>query len=336
MSQTAIHPAQQVVDLSFGFILSSALAAAAEMGVADHLAAGPQPLIALAAQLKVDARSLYRLLRMLASVGIFHEDAEARFHLTPAADLLRKDVPGSLRDAVLMITQDIFWKPAGEFPEVVRSGENGMLRIFGLPFFDYLSSNDKAGNTFHRGMSSLSDMENAPIAGAYDFSGCKLIADIGGGHGGFLIEVLKCAPQARGLLFDHRQVLDQARIDQLPERWNCIEGDFFATVPSGADVYILKRIIHDWTDEVCIRILKNIRHSMPAGAKVLVVDTVIPSGNDPHGGKLLDVLMMAALPGRERTKAEFSQLFAEAGLKLSRVIHTPTLLSITEAVAADS
>jgi hypothetical protein len=272
---------------------------------------------------------------MLASVGIFREDAEARFHLTPAADLLRKDVPGSLRDAVLMITQDIFWKPAGEFPEVVRSGENGMRRIFGLPFFDYLTENEAAGNTFHRGMSSLSDMENAPIAGAYDFSGCRLIADIGGGHGGFLIEALKCAPQARGLLFDHRHVLDQARTDQLPGRWDCVEGDFFESVPGEADAYILKRIIHDWTDEVCIRILQNIRRAMPAGARVLVVDTVIPPGNDPHGGKVLDVLMMAALPGCERTEAEFAALFEAAGLKLSRVIHTPALLSIVEAVAAD-
>lgn len=335
MSQasTDVDPGHVVIDLAFGYVLSGALNCAAKLGISDHLKEGPLSSAELSKKLGVDELSLYRVLRTLASVGMYREDSERRFHLLPPGQTICSSERNSLRDAVLMVTQDIFWKPLGELDEVVASGENGMMRIFGAPFFDYFQKNAEAGATFHRGMSSLSDMENAPIASAYDFNQFKTIVDIGGGHGGFLIEVLKLAPDAFGINYDHTHVLEEARTSELPGRWRCESGDFFESAPVG-DAYLLKRILHDWTDEDCIRILQHIRSAMPDHAKVLIVDCVIPPGNDPHPGKVLDILMMSALPGRERTEADFADLLDKSGLRLNKVVSTPALLSITEAVAA--
>jgi hypothetical protein len=336
MNPSPPSPAQILVDLGFGFILSGALAAATQLGVADALAEGPKHPEALAKELGADASSLFRVLRLLASVGVFIEDAEGRFGLTPAANLLRSQVPGSLREAVLMLTQKIFWLPTGELAETVRTGQTPFDRIFGKPFFDYLAGNAAEAATFHQGMSSLSGLENGPIAHSYDFSPFQQVVDVGGGHGGFLIEALRATPSLRGVLFDHAHVLSGSRIASagLADRCEQTVGDFFQTVPTGADVYVLKRILHDWSDEVCINILRNCRNAMRPGGRVLVIDTVIPPGNRPHGGKVLDIMMMASLPGRERTEADFRKLFVQAGLQLSRVIATPVALSITEAIAA--
>ncbi|WP_225409896.1 acetylserotonin O-methyltransferase [Stigmatella hybrida] len=336
MNPSPPPPAQLLVDLGFGFILSGALAAVTQLGVADRLAEGPKHPEVLAKELGADARSLFRLLRLLASVNVFVEDAEGRFGLTPAAHLLRSQVPGSLRDAVLMLTQKVFWLPAGELAETVRTGQTPFDRIFGKPFFDYLAGDAAEAATFHQGMSSLSDLENGPIAHSYDFSPFERVVDVGGGHGGFLIEALRATPSLRGVLFDHAHVLSGSRIASagLSDRCEQAVGDFFQTVPADADVYVLKRILHDWGDEVCVNILRNCRSAMKPGGRILVIDTVIPPGNGPHGGKVLDVMMMASLPGRERTEEDFRKLFALAGLRLSRIISTPTALSITEAVAA--
>jgi hypothetical protein len=335
MSVPPPPPAQLIVDLGFGFILSGALAAATELGVADQLEQGPRSPDELARALGADASALFRVLRLLASVGVFTEDAEGRFGLTPAAELLRSRAPGSLREAVLMLTQKIFWAPTGELAETVKTGRTPFDRLFGAPFFDYLTSHPAEGATFHRGMSSLSALENGPIAGSYDFSPFARVVDVGGGHGGFLIEALRRTPGLRGVLFDHAQVLAASHLarEGLAERCEHVAGDFFQTVPAGAQVYVLKRILHDWDDTVCVDLLRRCRAAMAPEGRVLVIDTVIPPGNAPHGGKVLDVMMLASLPGRERSEAEFRALFSQAGLQLSRVLPTPTALSIVEAVA---
>ncbi|MET0404983.1 MAG: methyltransferase [Cystobacter sp.] len=335
-SSSAAPPAQQLVDIGLGFIYSAALSVAAELGVADLLVQGPRSAASLSEELRVDGPSLYRTLRLLASAGVFAEDAERRFALTPSAEFLRSDVPGSLRAGMLMITQNLFWGPAGQLSETVRTGRTVFDRLFGAPFFDHLIQDPVAGARFHRGMSSLSDMENGAIAGSYDFRSFRRLVDVGGGQGGFLFEVLQRAPHTRGVLFDHAHVLAEARVPEagIVERHERVAGDFFQSVPAGADAYVLKRILHDWSDEVCVELLRRCREAMAEGGRVLVVDTVIPPGNAPHGGKVLDVMMMASLPGRERTEAEFRELFARAGLRLTRVVPTPTALSITEGEAA--
>lgn len=331
---TTEDPGQVVMDLAFGFVLSGALSAAVKLGIPDLIFERPMSPEEIGSDLNAHGPSIHRLMRTLSSFGVFREDDAGRFHETPASALLRRAMPNSLRDAVLMVTQDIFWKPVGAFEDVVLTGRNGMERIFGQPFFDYLTSDKRAGTTFHQGMSSLSDMENALIAQSYDFTPFSTIVDVGGGHGGFLIEILKTAPSARGINYDHAHVLKDARVQELAGRWGCVAGDFFKAVPEGGDAYVLKRIIHDWTDETCVEILRNIRAAMAPGGRVLIADTVIPHGNGRHGGKVLDMLMMASLEGRERTRAEFERLLDQSGLKLARIVATPTLLSLTEAVAA--
>ncbi|MFO7561027.1 MAG: methyltransferase [Enhygromyxa sp.] len=326
-------PHEQIIQLGWGYLYSAALNAVAELGVADLLEQGPKSSAALAEELGVSAPALHRTLRLLASVGVFAEDEQGRFGLTPTADLLRSDAPGSMRDAVRMLAHESFWVPAGKLSTTIRTGETPFAEIFGGSFFDYFAANPEVGPIFHRGMASFSDSENAPIAQAYDFARFERIVDVGGGHGGFLIEALRACP-ARGVLFDADHVLKEARIAAagLADRCELSVGDFFESVPEG-DCIILKRILHDWSDETAVDILRICRRALRPEGRVLVIDAVIPPGNDPHPGKELDVLMMVSLPGRERTEAEFRQMLAAADLKLERVISTPAALSIVEAAA---
>jgi SAM-dependent methyltransferase len=331
---SVVPPHVHVIQLAWGYLYSAALNAVAELGVADSLARAPKSPAMLAEELGVAAQALHRTLRLLASVGVFAEDEQGRFALTPAAELLRSDVPGSMRDAVRMLAHESFWVPAGKLSTTIRTGQTPFAEIFGGSFFDYFAANPDAGPIFHRGMASFSDTENAPIASAYDFARFERIVDVGGGHGGFLIEALRSC-SARGVLYDAEHVLHEARIAAagLADRCELVVGDFFQSVPEG-DCIVLKRILHDWADETAIDILKVCRRSLRPNGRVLVIDAVIPAGNQPHAGKELDVLMMASLPGRERTEQEFRQMFAAAGLQLERVIATPAVLSLVEATAA--
>jgi SAM-dependent methyltransferase len=329
-----LSPHEHVIELGWGYLYSAALVAVAELGVADRLVAGPLHPAALAEALGVHVQPLHRTLRLLATVGVFVEGEDGRFGLTPAADVLRTEVPGSMRDAVRMLAHESFWVPAGKLATTIRTGQTPFAQIFGGSFFDYFTANPEVGPIFHRGMASFSDTENAPIAAAYDFGRFERIVDVGGGHGGFLVEALR-GNTARGLLVDAEHVLGEARItaEGLADRCDLVVGDFFQSVPEG-DCIVLKRILHDWADETAIEILRVCRRALRRGGRVLVIDSVIPHGNAPHSGKTLDVLMMVSLSGRERTEQEFGHMLAAAGLKLERVIGTPAVLSIVEAVAA--
>lgn len=326
-------PHVHLIQLAWGYLYSAAVNAVAELGVADLLEQGPKSPAALAEELGVASQGLHRTLRLLATAGVFAEDEQGRFALTPAAELLRSSAPNSMRDAVRMLAHESFWVPAGKLSTTIRTGQTPFAEIFGGSFFDYFAANPDVGPIFHRGMASFSDTENAPIASAYDFSRFEQIVDVGGGHGGFLIEALqKCS--ARGVLYDADHVLREARIAAagLSDRCELVVGDFFVSVPEG-DCIVLKRILHDWADETAIDILRICRRALRPNGRVLVIDSVIPPGNDPHAGKNLDVLMMVSLPGRERTEQEFQRLFAAADLQLERVIETPATLSIVEATA---
>lgn len=331
----AASPHEHIIHLSWAYLYSAALNAVAALGVADRLEGGPKSAAALAEELGVQAQPLYRALRLLATVGVFIEGEDGRFSLTPAGDVLRTNAPGSMRDGVLMVSHETFWRPAGKLAAAVRTGETQFTQIFGVPFFEHFARDPAIVPIFHRGMASFSDSENAAIAGSYDFSRFQRVVDVGGGHGGFLIEVLNAAPSARGVLFDAAHVLRDARIAAagLSERCELVAGDFFKEVPGG-DCIILKRILHDWADQTAIDILRVCRRALAEGGRVIVVDTVIPPGNEPHAGKLLDVLMMVSTPGRERTEEEFRRMFAAADLRLERVIETPAMLSVIEASAA--
>lgn len=327
---------RQVLGDSLGFLHSAALRVAVRLEVAELLADGPKTPEELAAATKADAVYLRRLLRFLAMRKVFEEDpATGAFRITPAAQLLRADTPVSVRSTILLLTDDMYWTPAGRLEETVRRGSTVFDEIFGQPLFDYLDSHEDAGNTFHTGIADLSEMEQGGIAAAYPFPETGTVVDIAGGPGGFLRTVLGAHPGLRGLLVDQDAVLRLHRMDDpaIAGRWEAVEADFFGSVPTGGDLYVLKRVLHDWDDESCVRILRTCRAAMSAQAKLLVIDAVVPPGNDPHPGKLYDIAMMTNFNGKERTEPEFTELFAAADLKAVRVIPTPGTVSIIEVVA---
>ncbi|MER7842320.1 methyltransferase [Kitasatospora sp. NPDC096077] len=325
-----------LVDEVLGFLFAAALRAAAEVGVADHLAKGPGTPADLAAATGTDARNLYRLLRLLATRGLVAEDESGRFALTEAGQALRSDVPYSARAAILMLSDRTFWLPAGELTRCLTEGGSAFDEIFGMPFFDHFARDARTAAVFHDGMAAMSDAENAILAAGYDFPSTGTVVDIGGGHGGLLLEVLRRNPALSGVLYDRPHVLAGHRLGTAPEvegRWSLTEGDFFEAVPPG-DVHLLKRITHDWDDDQCATVLGHCRRALHPGGRVLILDAVVPRGNAPHQSKALDLLMMVSLTGRERTEEDFAELLAKSGLRLSRIIPTPTVLSVVEAVPA--
>ncbi|KAA6222795.1 SAM-dependent methyltransferase [Streptomyces albofaciens JCM 4342] len=337
MAPAPQRPAVQLTEHALAYLHSAALRAAALLGVADHLADGPRTAGELAAATGADAGYLRRVLRLLATREVFREDAATgAFHLTPAADPLRSDAPSSMRDAVIMLTDDPFWRPAGRLADTVRSGRTVFDEIFGVPYFAHLERVPEAGGVFDTGMAGLAESENDPIAAAYDFPATGTVVDVGGGRGGLLRQVLRRNPGLTGVLYDQESVLRHHTLDlpDLTGRWQTAAGDFFTAVPPGADVYLLKRILHDWNDADCLRILRACRTAMTRpGSRLLAIDAVLPPGNSPHPGKTMDVLMMTSLNGRERDEPAFHQLLTEAGLKPGRTIPTESTLSVVEAVA---
>ncbi|MCK7626623.1 SAM-dependent methyltransferase [Streptomyces sp. RS10V-4] len=324
------------MDEVLGFLYPAALRAAADVQVADHLADGPRSPADLAAATGTDAGNLYRVLRLLATRGVLAEDEQGRFRLTEAGQALRSDAPYSARTAILMLTDRTMWLPANDMSRCLTEGGSAFAGIFGMPFFDHFAQAPRTAAVFHDGMAAMSDAENGPLAAAYDFPAAGTVVDVGGGHGGLLLEVLRRHPGLEGVLHDRSHVLAGHRLggeEAVAGRWRTADGDFFASVPAG-DLYLIKRILHDWDDEQSAVILSHCRRSLRPGGRILVLDAVVPPGNAPHQAKALDLMMMASLTGRERTEADFAALFETAGLRLSRVVPTSTVLSIVEAVAA--
>jgi hypothetical protein len=327
---------RQVLGDSLGYLYPAALRVAARFGVADRLVDGPRTATELAAPCGVEAGHLGRVLRFLATRGVFREDETGAFHLTPAAGLLRSDNPVSLRSLVLLFTDDLYWRPAGRLDDAVAGGGTVFDDVFGAQFFDHLPRDEERAELFYTAMADLSVLEQGAIAGSYPFPETGTVVDVAGGRGGLLHAVLTRNPGLRGVLFDREPVLRRHRLDDpaIAGRWETATGDFYTSVPSGGDVYLLKRIVHDKTDDDSRRILRSCRQAMSDHSRLLVIDAVVPPGNGPHAGVLTDVLMLAVFEGRERTEDEIGELLAGADLKLSQVVATPTALSIVEAVAA--
>ncbi|MFD0685537.1 methyltransferase [Actinomadura fibrosa] len=329
---TAAEAASALIDQALDFVFPAALRATALLGLADHLADGPLPVADLAARSDVHEGNLLRMLRVLATRGVVEELDDGRFRLTDLGQPLRSDAEPPAGPAILMITDRSLWAPAGELDRCVRRGGPIFDDLFGMPIFEYIGKEERTATAFHNGMAAFSDQENGPIAAAYDFPETGTVVDVGGGQGGLLLEVLRRRPGLRGVLLDEPHVVPGHRLDteETAGRWEVVPGDFFTEVPFG-DVHMVKRILHDWDDERCVQILRNCRRALAPGGRVLVFDAVVPRGNEPHQAKALDVLLMAAFTGRERTQAEFEHLFTAADLRLTNIVPTGTVVSILEA-----
>lgn len=332
-------PGLALMEMLAGKWIAQAISTAARLKVADALAGGPRTPEELAATCGADPQSLHRLLRATASVGVFAEDGAGRFGLTPLADCLRSDVPGSLRAMAAYIGAEWDWRPWGDLIGSVRTGQVAFEKSFGKGVFDYLADHPEEAADFHGGMAGWSKQTAAAVVAAYDFSGFGTIVDVGGGTGSLLAGILAATPSARGVVFDSPHVVSQAGATLasagVADRARTEGGDFFRAVPDGGDAYLMRHIIHDWDDERAATILRNCRKAIRPEGKVLLMEVVIPPGNGPSFGKLLDLEMLVIAGGRERTEEEYGALFAAAGFRLARVIPTPSPLSIIEAVPAE-
>ncbi|HEX8177976.1 MAG TPA: methyltransferase [Pyrinomonadaceae bacterium] len=333
-------PEAQMMQTLGACFISQAAYVAAKLGIADLLADNPKPVAELAIASETDERSLYRVLRTLAMVGIFLETEPKVFANTPVSETLRSDAPNSLRDTAIWIGEEPHWRVYGEMLYSVRTSKPAWKRVHGQDAFPYLfETNRELGDIFNRAMKSFSGTTIPAIIEAYDFSGIGVLADVAGGYGHLLAGVLNRYPQMKGVLFDVPYVLEGApdllEKEGVADRVELVRGDFFESIPVTADVYMLKHIIHDWYDEQSIMIMKNIRASMPNHSKILILDMVIPEGNEPHFGKILDLEMLVSPGGVERTETEFRELLAASGFRLNRVVPTKSIVSIIEAIKAD-
>jgi len=333
------RPYEVLFEMVIGKWISQALGTVVELGVPDRLGKGARRCSDIAREAGVSEDGLYRLLRGLSSVGVFIESADRRFKLTGMGHLLRSAHPKSVAGYARFVAHDSTWRPWGQLAYSVKTGMPAFDHVFNASIFEHFSRNPEAAAVFDGAMTSISATEARATSDAYDFKGVETLMDVAGGHGLLLATVLGRHKKMRGVLFDLPHVASGAAATfaraGITGRVRIESGDFFSELPSGADAIIMKHILHDWDDDSATRILQACHRALGPRGKVLVVDPVIPSGNTPHYGKLLDLEMLVLTPrGRERTKAEFARLLRGASFRLSRVIATDSPLSIVEAVKA--
>lgn len=338
MNTAPVKDAQlQVRDLLMGFVVSRAVQVAAELGIADALAHGALDSARLAAKTGTHANTLVRLMRYLETYGIFEQRADGRYANTPMSEFLRDNVQGSLRGLSMMFGDALIWRAWEGLGHSVRTSEAAFSHVHGAPMFDYLANHPASATCFDAAMVSSSNMLNSAIVDAYDWKQFSVLVDIGGGVGSTLAAVVEATPDLRGVLFDLPHVIERGR-DFLAQRGlsgRCLTmpGSFFDSVPQGGDAFLLKHILHDWSDGDCISILHACRNAMPDHAKLLVCEKVILPGNERSYSKLMDLVMLTLTEGgRERTQDGFANLFMAAGLRLLRIIPTRGDNSILEAV----
>jgi len=324
---------QRFLEITMGGHLCFAACAVAELGVADSIPRGSsRPVAELAAEASCDAGFLYRTLRLLASYEIFQETAPRTFALTPVAESMRSDAKDSIRAGLRMVHRIL--KSQQGLEEGLRTGETPFTKAFGQPLFGYLSSHPDDAAIFDAGMGSFHGPEAAAMLAAYDLSGIGTLADIGGGSGSLMIAILTKYPNLKGLLFDLGHVIGRSRGNiqaaGLADRCRIAEGDFFAAIPSGADAYLMRHIIHDWNDEQSVTILRNCRRVIPASGRLLIAETVVPPANERSFAKDFDFLMMLYPGGMERTVDEYRALFQAAGFELRGITPTTSLVSVIE------
>lgn len=330
-----LSPQQQISRMISGNWMAQALYVVAKLGLADLLKDGPRTADDLAATTDSHPRSLYRLLRTLASMGVFVEDEHQRFSLTPLAECLRWDKPGS-QWAMAITAGELFYKAWGDLLYSVQTGRTAFEKVYGQPIFDYFGDHPDKAKLFDETMVGVHGRETAAMLDAYDFSGIRVLADIGGGNGSTITAILKKHTNMRGILFDLPNVAERAEANigaaGLQDRCEVIGGSFFESVPRGADAYLLRYIIHDWYDDKAGAILKNVARAMGHDGRLLVVESVISP--DSPVGKMLDLAMLVLPGGEERVAEEYRILFQSAGFRLNKIVPTKAEVSMIEGVKA--
>lgn len=335
--QPDLPPQAVVMQLAMGAMVTQAIGVAAKLGVADVLANGEKHIDDIASSVNAHSQSLYRILRSLASLGVFTETQPHIFANTPVSSVLRSNIPGSMRNSMIFMAEPWHYNVWGNMLHSARTGGTAWKATYGEEVFDWFANNPEASEIFNACMSELSSGAAPAVVAAYDFSGIDTLADIAGGHGFLLSQILRATPNVKGILFDMDHVIagsgEMLQSQGVADRVTTASGDFFKEVPA-ADAYIMKHIIHDWDDERSIKIMQSIHRAMIGEGKLLVVEMVIPEGNDPHPGKMLDLEMLTSPGGVERTADEYERLFKHAGFRLNRIVPTMSPFSVIEAVKA--
>jgi hypothetical protein len=329
-------PVPVVFTMATAYWASQTIYVAAKLGVADVLGEGSKSGDEIASATGADTKSLARLMRALVALGVLAVD-DGRFRLTGIGAPLQSGMPGSMRSMILTLGEE-HYQAWGRLIDSIKSDRPAFDEVYRRPLFEYLAQNAAAFGTFNQAMTDLTSQVALATVLAYDFSESHVVADIGGGHGVLLDGILRSDASITGILFDSEPVIESARLrsasNGIDDRCQSIGGDFFESVPEGADTYILKNVLHDWTDDRAVRILQNCRRAMGPQAKLLVIEMVLPLSDDPAFGSLLDLNMLVMSGGRERTKDEYRCLFERSGFRLTRVIPTQALVSVLEATPA--
>jgi ubiquinone/menaquinone biosynthesis C-methylase UbiE len=330
---TTPSPQEQLARMIGGACVSQMIYVAAKLDLATKLAAEPRSAEQLAEATHTHPRSLARLLRALASVGIFTEGPDGAFALTPIAEELRSDVPASQHAMAVMMGEE-HYAAYGELLYSVRTGCPAFDKVYGKPVFDYLGEHPEQAKIFDAAMTSVHGRETGVMVAAYDFSKVGVLMDVGGGNGSMLTGVLQANPKLQGILFDLPHVVARARAGieaaGVADRCRIMEGSFFESIPEGADAYMMRHIIHDWNDERSVTILRNVGRAIKPGGKLLVIEGVVKPGNDESFTKLLDITMLTLPGGQERTEEEYRWLYEQTGFKLTRIVPTTGEVSIIE------
>jgi hypothetical protein len=331
----ALPPHAQLIQMGIASWVSAVVYAAAKLGLADQLATEPKNAAELAGPMRMHAPSLHRLMRTLASLGILTERDAQRFALTPVGEALRTGAPGSAR-STLIAFGGTFWHGWEEIVYSLETGNTGFDKAHGMPLFEYLRQHPAEASHFSEAMVGFHGDEPPAVARAYDFSRFKNVVDVGGATGNLLAAVLASHAGPRGVLFDRPHVVLDApallKAHGVEDRVTIETGDFFETVPTGGDAYLLSHVIHDWNEDRCLTILGHCRKAIKPDGRLMIVEMVLPAGDTPHPGKVLDMVMLVFPGGQERTEAEYASLLGKVGFRLSRVVPTASAVSVVEAV----
>lgn len=334
MSNEQPPPHAIALQMMMGMWVSQIMSAVAQLGVADRLAAGTRSAERLAEECGADPKALLRLLRAAATLGLLAETASSEFSLTPVGETLRANTPGSLRDLVIAETAAGHWLPWGRLADAVRRGGSMTVETLGIDPWEYYARNVEEGRSFARGMSNLSAIVSADVARVYDPGDATRIVDVGGSEGVLLRGVLGRTPNAKGILFDRADVIEGARnavaTSNMTDRIELVSGDFFGDIPNG-DLYLLKSVLHDWPDDKCEEIVKSVHRAADDGARIVLVEMVLPDTPQPSPVTLMDMNMLVMLGGRERTAGEYTALLQRCGFKVERVIPTGGMFTVIEA-----